>query len=117
MSTSVRSISKYLGFQADVQTQAIVLKRALDSGIQIGIEQARKKLRTIDTKLQTQHVDLVKHRNHGSGAVPMPDLKDPTNLFDRRILSDTPIRPQNTSNLISRYVITDTYQYTRVPRT
>ncbi|KAF8576151.1 hypothetical protein K439DRAFT_1623060 [Ramaria rubella] len=105
----IRSIyQQVLGLQADVQTQATVLKRALDSGIQIGIEQARKTLRTIDTKLQTQHVDLVKHQNHGSGAVPMPDLKDPTNLFDRRILSDMPIRPQNTSNLISHYVITDT---------
>ncbi|KAF8572755.1 hypothetical protein K439DRAFT_1506051, partial [Ramaria rubella] len=63
----IRSIyQQVLGLQADVQTQAIVLKRALDSGIQIGIEQARKTLRTIDMKLQTQHVDLVKHQNHGS---------------------------------------------------
>ncbi|KAF8576627.1 hypothetical protein K439DRAFT_1655220 [Ramaria rubella] len=89
------SYQQILRLQADIQTQTTVLKRALDSGI--GVEQARKKLRVIDTKLHTQHADLAKRRSNGSGAVLMPDLKEPTNMLDRQILSDTfpgPIRPQ-----------------------
>ncbi|KAF8580569.1 hypothetical protein K439DRAFT_1519400, partial [Ramaria rubella] len=61
------SYQQILGLQADIQTQTTVLKCALDSGI--GVEQARKKLRVIDTKLHTQHADLAKHRSNGSGAV------------------------------------------------
>ena len=65
-----------------------------------GIEQAKKKLCKMDDKLRTLHDELSEQQSHGSGAVPMPDLKPLLSLFDCQLLdrSALHILPQHISN-------------------
>lgn len=58
-----------------------------------------KKLHTSDTKLTKLHAEFGKERARGSGTVPLPNLKDPRDLFDRNILNPPKptVRPMSPS--------------------